>query len=173
MPSHRAGLRLAPGAGCSRMGGRQLRDAEVFFYELNYKVLTVFMLMLYPPVMVMSLAARNGSIFWLFRLDPFGSDEDVVEQPLVSPAAHLHPDKTRQHRPAAHVHGVPPPPRPHPTEAPARLVRASGALAVSTTYFAHYATLPSTIGVHPAEKVAAAAASLILSVFTTILVLWE
>ncbi|PUZ73016.1 hypothetical protein GQ55_2G441200 [Panicum hallii var. hallii] len=151
--------------------GALVTDAEVFFYELNYKVLTVFMLMLYPLVMVMSLAARTGSIFWLFRLDPFGSDEDVVEQPLVSPAAHLH--VLPRHRPAAHVHGVPPPPRPHPTEAPARLVRASGALAVSTTYFAHYATLPSTIGVHPAEKVAAAAASLILSVFTTILVLWE
>jgi hypothetical protein len=73
---------------------------------LVFQVLTVFMLMLYPPVMVMSLAARNGSIFWLFRLDPFGSDEDVVEQPLVSPAAHLHVLPWHLSDPGSRGHGV-------------------------------------------------------------------
>jgi hypothetical protein len=44
---------------------------------------------------------------------------------------------------------------------------------LQTQFSLMYFGFCSTIGVHPAEKVAAAAASLILSVFTTILVLWE
>ncbi|RLM87365.1 hypothetical protein C2845_PM04G28490 [Panicum miliaceum] len=151
--------------------GALVTDAEVFFYELNYKVLTVFMLMLYPLVMVMSLAARTGSIFRLFRLDPFGSDEDVVEQPLVALQrtcmSFLGIVLLHMYMACHHLRDPIRLKRPHAWFAPVVL------LSVSTTYFAHYATLPSTIGVHPAEKVAAAAASLILSVFTTILVLWE
>ncbi|CAN6199889.1 unnamed protein product [Urochloa humidicola] len=123
----------------------------------------VLMPLLYPMVMVMSLAIRTGDILW--PLDP-ADIGPVVEQPrvvLVGTCLTFFLVAVLHVYTACFHLGVLGPVRLRPQFA---WVRPVALWLVSTVYFDHYVNFPGITGTHPTEQVVAVVTSSILLFFT-------